>query len=226
MSIIFGKYSVLVNPIHHRVVKPISDEQIKEVKRCLGELAEILDGDFSWVLSGGLAIPATKGTFYRVHGDIDIGLHQDDVFKLTECTKNKGYSLVSRKIMAKISSQKKLDIYKEVTPEEALENKCENLRLVRKDEQGRLVEHKHLLDYFDVYLHHFESGFLVSKDGKMRIPSDVPSVTYTTLSGKEIMLRPLEYIVELKKDRRNEIDQYDINFLAKQAEVGVLTRFA
>lgn len=57
--------------------------------RGLGELMK--DADFWWQLDGGMNISAKKGEFFRVHGDIDISLMEEDLEKAEKYLAERGY---------------------------------------------------------------------------------------------------------------------------------------
>jgi len=214
MTFQFGRYSVLINPFHKRALRSITPEATRTTEYSLDKLVDILKGNFEWVLSGGLAIPTTIGSFYRIHDDIDIGIHERDLEKLTEAAAQNEYGLFSRIFMTKISTAHKVDVYKSVSPEEALEKQCKRLRLVRLGKNGKIARHDNLLDYFDVYTHYYEDGELVSNEGGTRVPLfNNYGKTYATISGKKIMVRALEYIEQLKLRGKDEKDKHDLRIL-------------
>ncbi len=216
MTIKLGSYSVLINPIHEDKVKTISSEEIDNLELNLDRLVGIVNGDFEWVLTGGLAIPTTLGKFYRTHRDIDIGLNENDLEFLVKTIRENGYDLFSRRIMVKLSSKYKLDVYKSVSVEEVLAERCKHLRAVRLNNK-KIVRHISLLDYFDVYLHHYEDEKLVSNDGKIKIPIlDSFGRVYVTCSGKEIRIRSLRYIEQLKRQGKDKIDKYDLEVIKQR----------
>jgi len=221
MTVRFGKFSALVNPWHSLVLRDISLEEQKKVEYSLDKLAEILTGDFEWTLTGGLAIPTTIGSFYRVHNDIDIGVSEKDVKKLVACAKARGYALVSRTMMVKIPGNKKIDVYKEILPEEAVDKTCRHTRLVRLEPDGRIARHAQLLDYFDVYIHHYGGDMLVSRDGRIKISSCLRGAVYTTISGRSINVRPLHYTLQLKLKRNGEKDRCDLEKLFNSGSLSV-----
>lgn len=214
MTIRIGKYSVLINPFRRGALRSITPEAARNAESSLDKLVDILKGNFEWVLSGGLAIPTTIGSFYRIHDDIDIGIHERDLGKLAETAAAKGYGLFSRIFMTKVSPSRKIDVYKSVSAEEALEKQSKKLRLVRLGENGKIARHDNLLAYFDVYTHYYEDGELVSNEEGIRVPLfNNYGRAYTTVSGKKIIVRALEYIEQLKLAGKDEKDRHDLHIL-------------
>jgi hypothetical protein len=214
MTIQIGRYSVLINPFRRGTLRSTTPEATRAAESSLDKLADILKGNFEWVLSGGLAIPTTIGSFYRIHDDIDIGIHERDLGKLAEAAAQNGYGLFSRIFMTKVSPSHKVDVYKSVSPEEALEKQSKRLRLVRLGKNGKIVRHENLLDYFDVYTHYYEDGELVSNEDGTRVPLfNNYGRAYTTISKKKIIVRALEYIEQLKLTGKDEKDKHDLRIL-------------
>lgn len=222
MAFKISGYQFVINPVHSNVPMKSTTASSGETLQAVKTLTAILGGDFEWVLSGGIAIPLSLGIpFYRQHRDIDLGVHKNHLKKLTYQAASAGYRLFSRLAMFKISPNKKLDFYKQVTPGQVTSQfnvynswvGFKNLRLVRTEERGRVETHNHLLSYFDIFVHDFLRDRLVSFEEGMTVPISLNmGGSYETPNGT-IKLRNLQYITKIKERGNSLIDKFDLQVM-------------
>src|SRR3989344_2587243 len=100
-------YQWVFNPVHDSSLcllkkqEAYSNSLINEYEIAIDTLAKIFEGLNSWVLTGGLAIPAAINTFYRKHNAMHIGLPSKDLPALLEKASENNYYLFERKWMIK-----------------------------------------------------------------------------------------------------------------------------
>jgi len=163
MPVKFGKYQIVISKIQSKYPLAPANYDLFVLHKSVDRLAEILENNNKWVLSGGLSIPLSLGiNFYRKHRDIDIGLPREALPEILGEAEKEGYALFSRLAMAKISPTRKIDLYKQVSAEEAVESYksaspddvdrgMKNIRLVMTDVEGKIISSGDILDYFDIY---------------------------------------------------------------------------
>jgi hypothetical protein len=223
MKFSVGKYHALTNPTHLEHVTQVTNISQDLSERSIDCLPDILGHQSTWMLSGGLAVPASVGRFYRIHYDIDIGVFEGDLDTVIETAGRNSYGLFSRRIMTKIpGTDLKVDIYRSVSVSEVKDKHPKNLRLVRL-ENDQPVHHAHLLDYFDVYPYSVKDGIVRSFEGNICIPEEEDRLgKYTTISGMEIQVRSPAYIRALKEKRGSPKDLLDLALLNAHQEAKTL----
>ena len=187
----------------------------EEIDATLDELVLILGLDSKWVLTGGLVVPITRGEFYRKHGDVDIGIGQDDLAGMVENARASNYIFVSRIMVSNVPfTTERVVFYKDIRPREAIARRPKHLRLLRVDAQNRHNPRKDFLDYIDVYVHRFENGRLITNDTEDAFPSHYnDGGYYITSSGNPIPMRSLTYIGAMKKARMKNRDVVDLKVM-------------
>ncbi len=246
-------YSKLINKGHQLVINLYhlkelelltpGDVRIKGYETALDLLAQLTEGMKNCVLTGGMAIPATTGEWYRVHRALHLGLEVSQLLEFLEHVSNNNFYLFSRLRMRRylIPRSQKIDIYEPVTLKEisqlvnkqrlgkrcgGLEDKTENLRLIQIIHiAGNIQPHQQLFDYIDLYLHwQNEEGYLCSNDDRQRIAPDYfKGTTYHTKSGREIQVVNPEYLRQIKSERfarkKRETDSLDLEKIAEYQRV-------
>ena len=242
-------YRVIVNKGHQMVINPYhpknlvhlepDDERIKEYEKALDLLGQLTKGLKDYVLTGGLAIPATTGKWYRVHRALHLGLEIKQLPEFLDHVSHNNFYLFSRLRMRRhlMSRNQKRDIYEPITLKEisqlvnkqhlgkrcgGLEDKTENLRLIQIIHiAGNIRPHQQLFDYIDLYLHwQDEEGYLCSNDDRNRIvPDYFKGATYNTKSGEKIQVVSLEYLRQIKSERfalkNRETDSLDLEKISE-----------
>ncbi|MBT3405231.1 hypothetical protein HN832_05030 [archaeon] len=214
MKFKLGNYEVMTSPVFPKKIENAYGEETDKLKRDLDELSRILGQDVEWCLTGGVAIPLTLGSFYRIHRTIDVAVDESNFGALVSKARESNYGLFSRRFMTKVSSSLKLDFYREVLPEEVLKENLHHVKFLRLDKFGKPVNNNFRLDSLDVFLDHTEGEELVSDCGRFRIPRFRRGATYSTLSGVRINVRPLEYLAQVKEKRNSDIDKHDFLILS------------
>ncbi len=244
-KVIHKGHQLVINPYHPKKLETLkpNDAHIKEYETALDLLAQLTAGMKDYVLTGGLAIPATTGKWYRVHRALHLGLEVTQLPEFLDHVSHNNFYLFSRLRMRRqlIPKNQKRDIYEPVTLKEIsqlvkkqrLEKRCgglvdktENLRLIQiTHTTGKVQPHQHLFDYVDLYLHwQDEEGYLCSNDDRKRIvPDYFKGVNYNTKSGIEMPVVSLEYLRQIKSERfarkKRETDSLDLKEISKYQKV-------
>src|SRR3989344_8104798 len=234
--VIHKGHQLVINPYHPKKLELLTpdDAQISKYKTALDLLAQLTAGMKDYVLTGGLAIPATTGKWYRVHRALHLGLEIKQLPEFLDHVSHNNFYLFSRLRMRRhlMSRNQKRDIYEPITLTEisqlvnkqhlgkrcgGLEDKTENLRLIQIIHiAGNIRPHQQLFDYIDLYLHwQDEEGYLCSNDDRNRIvPDYFKGATYNTKSGEKIQVVSLEYLRQIKPERfalkNRETDSLDL----------------
>lgn len=228
---------VVINPYHSKKLELLSehDSRIAAYKEALDVVAQLCEGVRGYVLTGGLAIPATTGCFYRAHRALHLGLQRDELPLFLECMSENNYYLFSRIDMRRkiVGRGWKRDVYEPLTLEEikrlvagqqlekrcaGLSNKAENLRLIQVVHLGGTIQsHQSLTAYLDLYLHWYDAaGYLASNDDqkKRNLPTYFSGGFYEAKGGRKLPLVNLEYLLQRKSERyarkKRETDRYDV----------------
>src|SRR3989344_92427 len=238
---------IVINPRHPGTLHCITDEHdphIAEYKRALDEIARMGEHLAGWVLTGGFAIPATLGQFYRRHRAIHLGVESAALPALLNAVSEQGYYPFARTQMKRISETQKRDIYIPLTPEEiqklsrleklestmmGLGDKSENIRLIKMFSEI-ITPHEDLLSYLDLYIHRDQGDKLLSNDDKPRpLQRYFEGESYHTSNGRALHIVNLSYLKTIKKERyeknrrswvknrkeRSKTDQYDLQKIAE-----------
>lgn len=189
---------------HDLVLLTESDEETKRTYyRALTDLIAAFEPSSDWVLTGGLAVPASTKQFTRVHSAVHVGTTTLHLPTLIENALRKEFILFHRDYSFKIGGGYKNDIYKPVTIEELRQRKLpKNLRFVRiSDERGKMHPHNNLMDYIDIYLEDIIAGSLTSNDDPRKGPQKdstyYEGLQHTTALG-EIHIVNLQFLHRLK----------------------------
>jgi len=239
--VIHKGHQLVINPYHPKKLELLTpdDAQISKYKTALDLLAQLTAGMKDYVLTGGLAIPATTGKWYRVHRALHLGLEIKQLPEFLDHVSHNNFYLFSRLRMRRhlMPRNQKRDIYEPVTLREisqlvnkqclgkrcgGLMDKTENLRLIQiTHTAGKVQPHQHLFDYIDIYLHwQDEEGYLCSNDDRKRIvPDYFKGATYNTKSGGKIPVVNLEYLRQIKSERfarkKRETNRFDLQEISE-----------
>ncbi len=237
---------IVDNPRHPGLLQRIEkdDPVITAYQKVLDRVAEFGEHLPGWVLTGGLAIPAAIGYFYRKHRAVHLGILASELPKFLITMSAHQYYLFARTQMRTISETTKRDVYVPLMPEEIekitrLEplgkswfgggEKSENLRLIKVGEDGIVYPHENLLSYFDIYLHDEREEKLISNDDEPReMQGYFTGESYHTIHDRIVPLVNLEYLRLIKKERllqnrksliknrreRSKADKYDLKQIA------------
>jgi hypothetical protein len=205
----------VTSKIVQRPKTPIIEKQIIALERDLEKLPEIL-GDSEWTLTGGIAAQMNYGSWYRNPGNVNISVHEDDLFEIAEHAHEKaGYRLLSRGWQVRITPWRKRETYELAGWDmQTLARNYPNLRLIRFEKENPILN-RSLLDFIDIHLyrevHHTYDSFpqfnthnAESLNGSKEnpvIPLDLleKNTTYQTQSGRTIQVRGLEYMHQVKR---------------------------
>ena len=222
----------ITSPIVSRSLDPPSKEQISEIERSLSLLPEVL-GSEKWSLSGGIALQLAYGSWYRMPGNINLSIEENDLFDLADKAQRNNYRLLSRGVHIERFRDKyetyEVPEWRDIT----LAKNYPNLRFIRFEKERPSRNH-FLSDFIDVHIHRvvsykfeyypqFNRNELHSIDKNetsMALPEDLASQNFlcTTANGP-ISVRSLEYMKVVKewllrrKDRRAKrklIDEFDM----------------
>lgn len=205
-----SNHQILTNTYHRRQLRQVSPDQAQYLEQALDELARLLSGAATWELSGGLAIAATIGRFYRMHDDIDINVDIEDLNEFVAHARKQGYALFGRGLIVRTSLNTKIDVYKALSTTEAATGKHRHLRLARVDPDGLIVPHRQLTDYIDLYPYTIEKNEIVDLLTNQRAPlSHRYASSYTTLSGNVVRNVDLRLVARGKRMRFWPADMLD-----------------
>ncbi len=115
----FGKY------------KEPTVEQKQRFEKGIETMSEVFENaDFQWYIDGGANITLYSGQQKREHKDLDVSIFKEDLDKLKELLKNKGFEIVKTDhfLIRKIGNQDAQNIFNDV-----------DLHIHDRDEDGNLI---------------------------------------------------------------------------------------
>lgn len=195
-------------------VQPLSPAKQAAIERALDGVAEIFGDQCEWMLTGGLAIAATMGRFYRDANDLDIAVHQDQLTRLVRVAQDHGYEFFARRGATKVFPKKRLTFYQRIEPARAADNWGRRFRLIRTGRGGWRAASISLLDFMDVYAYDCRDGVVRSNGSDMQVAATENCGTiYTTVTGRKVPLRGMGYMAQIKRLQGGEKDFLDLEMM-------------
>lgn len=220
MNLRFGSHQIVLTRYPLRFLRRATPADAADMLDCLDHLARVLDGNFSWWLSGGLAIPTSLGEFYRRHADIDITVEGKDLPKLVERARLEGYMLFARPIVVRLGLMRRIDHYIAVTAAEVLTARWKSICLMRVREDGTIIPRERLHDSPDVYVYRIKNGTLVFHNGMRAPATSLHGVRFTTRSGRSIQVVDVRQVLEFKKFHFSMMDRCDKKMIVRYLSQG------
>lgn len=195
-------------------VRPLTPAKRVAIEQALDGLAEIFGGECEWMLTGGLAIAATMGRFYRDANDLDIAVDQDQLARLVEVAQKRGYEFFVRRGALKVFPKTRLTFYQRIAPAQASSNWWRRFRLIRTGRNGWRASSISMLDFIDVYAYECRDGLVRSNGSDMRVSvTENCGAVYTSISGRKVLLRGMGYMAHIKRLQGGEKDRFDLEMM-------------
>jgi hypothetical protein len=211
MYLRYRQFHIVSSPYQRRKLTDITPEMRTACENALDSLATMSDGFFSWILSGGLSIPFSTGTWYRAHHDIDVLILDNNLPAMVSRMRAVGYNLFWLPVCVRLPFLSTIKIYKTIAVEEVLQKKIPQVYLIRIDERGQIREDGDILHHLDTYIYTTDRGSVQSYKFPKHFPASyLDGHTYTTLSGHPIKIVNLKYIQKIKSISLQTVDRHDL----------------
>lgn len=197
---------------HHpgRFLRKAAPPHVAEMEASLDAVALMLGDRLVWHLSGGLAIPATIGRFYRRHADIDVRVENCVLPELVKRAQGFGYLLFAHLGAIRLSHTRRVDRYRPLTTAEALTGRWKGLRLVRSRSDGTVIPIKRLQDSLDLHVYEIRKDVMTNLRNGRHVPAELLNgATYITGSGFRIRVVDLQFVLACKKYYFSAADRLD-----------------